>query len=161
MENRSVKSAQMALDVSEPLSIGAAAKATGLPTKTVRYYAEVGLVIPSMRAENGYRYYAPPELERLRFVRSARSFGFSLDACRELLSLYEDRGRTSRDVKEIALRRISEIEEKMHALEKLHNDLSSLASRCRGDHQPECPILSSFALESTNKDDVRAAAKRD
>ena len=91
------------------LNIGEAARAVDLPTKTVRYYADVGLVRPSGRSESGYRLYSDVELRKLVFVRKARSFGFSVDECRELLRLYEDRDRSSRDVKELAMERIRQI----------------------------------------------------
>lgn len=127
------------------LNIGDAARATGLPTKTVRYYADVGLVVPSGRSESGYRLYGDAELRKLAFVRRARAFGFSIEECRELLSLYEDQDRSSADVKRIALRRLAEIEEKLRDLEKLRSELSHLAAACHGDERPDCPILDSFA----------------
>lgn len=129
------------------LSIGEAARETGLPTKTVRYYADVGLVVPSGRSESGYRLYGDAELRKLAFVRRARAFGFSIDECRELLSLYEDQDRSSADVKRIALRRLAEIEERLRDLEKLHSELSHLAAACHGDERPDCPILDSFAAQ--------------
>ncbi len=127
------------------LNIGDASKATGLPTKTVRYYAEIGLVVPSGRSESGYRLYGDAELSKLVFVRRARAFGFSVDACRELLSLYEDSNRSSANVKSIALQRLAEIEEKLADLQKLRDELSHLAEACRGDSRPDCPILDSFS----------------
>ena len=81
------------------MNIGTVAKAAELPTKTVRYYADIGLVTPNGRSSSGYRVYGESELRKLIFIRRARSFGFSVDECRELLGLYEDRERSSRDVK--------------------------------------------------------------
>lgn len=131
------------------LSIGEAAKVTGLPTKTVRYYADIGLVVPSGRSDNGYRLYGDTELSKLAFVRRARAFGFSVDTCKELLSLYEDSNRSSADVKSIALKRLGEIEEKLADLQKLRDELSHLAEACHGDDRPDCPILDSFAASRT------------
>ena len=129
------------------LSIGEAAKATGLPTKTVRYYADIGLVDPNGRSGNGYRLYGDSELSKLAFVRRARAFGFPVDTCRELLSLYEDSNRSSANVKSIALKRLGEIEEKLADLQKLRDELSHLAEACHGDDRPDCPILDSFAAQ--------------
>ena len=126
-------------------TIGEAAKLTKLPTKTVRYYADIELVVPNTRSENGYRLYAEGEIRKLHFVRQARAFGFSVDSCRELLSLYEDRTRSSRDVKRIALARIEELELKMKELQSLRDELAHLAGNCQGDDRPECPILDSFS----------------
>ncbi len=127
------------------LTIGKVSTMAGLPTKTVRYYADIGLVVPRGRSDSGYREYGHEELQKLRFVRSARSFGFSVDACRELLSLYEDNGRASREVKDIALQRLQEIEQKMQELKSLHRELSRVAQLCPGDDAADCPILSTFA----------------
>ena len=123
------------------MNISEAAKASGLSTKTVRYYADVALVTPSGRSESGYRQYGTNELRKLIFVRKARAFGFSIDECRELLSLYEDRDRSSRDVKQLALGRIAEIELKMHELKSLHDELNHLVAACHGDDRPDCPII--------------------
>ena len=127
------------------MNIGAIAKRANLPTKTVRYYADIGLVTPSGRSEAGYRIYTDVELNKLRFVRSARSFGFTVEECRELLGLYENRERSSRDVKRMALQRIGEIEDKMAELQSLHDELSRLASSCHGDDRPDCPILAGLS----------------
>lgn len=127
------------------MNIGAAAKASGLPVKTVRYYADIGLVIPEGRSESGYRQYTSPELNKLIFARRARAFGFSIEATRELLSLYEDRNRSSADVKRIAQGRLADIEAKMQELQALRDELSHLVSACRGDARPDCPIISGFA----------------
>ena len=143
------------------MNIGAAAKASGLPTKTVRYYADVGLVVPSARAGNGYRDYDEGDVRRLAFVRRARSFGFSVGACRELLALYADRGRASAAVKEIATARIAEVDLQMAALAALRADLCRLADACRGDGDPDCPILNGLAgrgIGYPDAEDVRRIA---
>ncbi len=64
------------------MNIGTAARESGLPTKTVRYYADIGLVAPHGRAGTGYRAYGPGEIQRLQLVRRARAFGFSVEECR-------------------------------------------------------------------------------
>jgi len=127
------------------MNIGKAAKAADLPTKTVRYYADIGLVTPDGRSSSGYRVYGDTELRKLIFVRRARSFGFNVEECRELLELYENQERSSRDVKQLALQRIGEIEAKMRELQSLHDELSHLAENCHGDDRPDCPIISGLA----------------
>jgi len=121
--------------------IGDAARAAGLPTKTVRYYAEIGLVAPAGRTAAGYRDYGAGEVKKLAFIRRARSFGFSVEECRDLLALYEDCGRSSADVKRIAGERLAEIETKQRELQALHDTLSHLVTACRGDNRPDCPII--------------------
>ena len=122
------------------MNIQHAAKRSGLPVKTLRYYDEINLVQPG-RAENGYRDYGDVEIHKLRFLSRARSLGFSLDDCRQLLSLYEDKNRTSASVKEIAESKIREIETKLEELHSMRKTLSTLANSCHGDNRPECPIL--------------------
>ena len=123
------------------MNISAASKAAGLPVKTVRYYADIGLVDAPSRSDAGYRTYDDVAVAKLAFVRRSRAFGFGIEACRELLSLYQDQDRTSSEVKRIASKRLVEIEEKQRELQSLHNELAHLVTSCRGDHMPDCPIL--------------------
>lgn len=123
------------------MNISAASKAAGLPAKTVRYYADIGLVPAPARSESGYRSYDDASVRKLAFVRRAREFGFSIAECRELLGLYEDRQRSSADVKRIAARRLDEIALKQKELQSLHDELAHLVDACRGDDRPDCPII--------------------
>ena len=83
------------------MNIGVAGTAAGLPAKTIRYYEDIGLICPA-RAGNGYRHYSDTDVHKLAFLARARSLGFSIEECRQLLSLYVDRHRASADVKRIA-----------------------------------------------------------
>ena len=123
------------------MNIGRAAEAAGLPVKTVRYYADIGLVDAPDRSKTGYRRYDEAAVRKLAFVRRARDFGFSIEECRELLSLYEDQSRSSSDVRRIAKAHLEEIEEKQRQLAALHDELAHLVKACRGDDRPDCPIL--------------------
>lgn len=122
------------------MNIGDAAEASGLPAKTIRYYEDIGLVTAS-RAANGYRSYADKHVHKLRFIQRARSLGFSVEDCRQLLGLYEDHDRSSAEVKELAKTRLCEIDRKIEELESMRKLLASLIRDCRGDHRPDCPIL--------------------
>ncbi len=93
------------------MNISAAAKLSGLPVKTVRFYADIGLVDAPARSEAGYRSYDDASVRKLVFVRRSREFGFSIEECRELLGLYQDHERSSAEVKRIASKRLTEIEE--------------------------------------------------
>ncbi len=123
------------------MNISATSKAVGLPVKTVRYYADIGLVVAPSRSETGYRIYDEGAVRKLVFVRRAREFGFSIKECRELLSLYEDQQRSSADVKRIAMKRLEEIADKQRELQSLHDELAHLVDACRGDERPDCPIV--------------------
>ncbi len=123
------------------MNISAAAKAAGLPVKTVRYYADIDLVDAPARSEAGYRTYDEASVRKLSFIRRSREFGFSIEECRELLGLYQDRDRTSAEVKRIASKKLQEIEEKQRELQSLHDELAHLVHSCRGDQRPDCPIM--------------------
>ena len=122
------------------MNIGQAAKASNLPAKTIRYYEEIELVIPA-RTDNGYRNYSEHDVHRLRFVQRARSLGFSVDGCRQLLSLYGDKKRASADVKSLVSDKLQEIDRKLEELSTLRDSLKTLHDNCRGDDRPDCPIL--------------------
>ncbi|WP_176083609.1 Cu(I)-responsive transcriptional regulator [Martelella sp. HB161492] len=122
------------------MNIGNAAERSGLPAKTIRYYEDIGLVVAD-RAENGYRDYSQSHVQRLGFIHRARDLGFSVEECRQLLSLYDDDGRESAEVKRLALSKIAEIEEKLAKLQSLKATLRHLADHCHGDNRPDCPIL--------------------
>jgi Cu(I)-responsive transcriptional regulator len=123
------------------MNISAAAKASGLPTKTVRYYADVDLVPAPARTEAGYRAYDEASVRKLIFVKRARDFGFSIEECRSLLGLYQDDHRTSAEVKSLAQKRLEEIEQKQRELQSLKDELTRLVTACNGDHRPDCPII--------------------
>ena len=126
------------------MNIQAAASQVGLPVKTVRYYDDIELVRASRR-ENGYREYGDQEIHKLRFLGRARSLGFSIEDCRQLLSLYEDSSRASADVKLLATRHLEEIDKKLAELTGLRETLSDLVQNCHGDDRPDCPILEGLA----------------
>lgn len=126
------------------MNIGDVADKTGLPAKTIRYYEDIKLVKPS-RAANGYRDYADADIHRLAFIQRSRSLGFTIEECRLLLSLYEDKERASADVKTLALEKIEEIDRKVKELQSLKSTLKSLADHCHGDDRPECPIIDDIA----------------
>lgn len=128
------------------MNIGQAAERAGLPVKTLRYYEEIGLIAPD-RQPNGYRDYGEAEVHKLRFLQRARGLGFSIEDCRALLSLYEDRNRASADVKRLALARIHDIDRKLEELKGLRATLDSLARACQGNERPDCPILEDLAKD--------------
>jgi len=127
------------------MNIGQAADRSGVPPKTIRYYESIGLIRPADRTEGNYRDYDDSSVRILQFLKRARSFGFSIEDCRELLSLYLDRGRSSADVKAVAQRRVDEIDRKILELQALRTTLGSLVKRCHGDERPDCPILDDLA----------------
>lgn len=131
------------------MNIGEVANHAGLPAKTIRYYEDIGLIQPD-RGENGYRSFSHNDLHKLRFLGQARSLGFSIEDCRDLLALYEDKSRASADVKHIAKGHLNKIDAKIAELQVMRETLAHLVKACAGDDRPDCPILADLA---TARDD--------
>ena len=123
------------------MNIGQAATASGISSKMIRYYEQIGLLPPATRSTSGYRVYGATELRTLGFIRRARDLGFSVDTMRELLALWQDRNRSSAEVKNIAQRHIDALNAKAHALQEMAQALQHLTEHCHGNDRPECPIL--------------------
>ena len=127
------------------MNIGKASKLSDLTVKTVRYYANIDLVKPKQSSLTGYREYSEEDVLKLKFVGKARKFNFSINECRELLSLYENQNRPSKEVKKIKLEKVYEIDKKLNELKNLRDELNYLANNCNGDDRPNCPILEAFS----------------
>jgi len=127
------------------MNISEAAERSGLTVKTVRYYANIGMIVPSRHPRTGYRAYEDSDIAKLQLVGTARRFDFSVEECRELIALYEDKNRPSREVKQLTLKKIEEINKKLKELTSLKKQLSHLASSCDGDNRPHCPILNALS----------------
>ncbi|UUX49589.1 Cu(I)-responsive transcriptional regulator [Nisaea acidiphila] len=130
------------------MQIREVAESAGLPAKTIRYYEEIGLVRPDRR-ENGYRDYSDTDIHRLRFLQRARGLGFSIEDCRALLSLYDEKERESADVRAIAEAHLKEIDRKINELKSLRGTLAHLVHACHGDSRPDCPILKDLAGDAS------------
>lgn len=122
------------------MNIKQASEATGLPSKTIRYYETVGLANPC-RSDNGYRVYSDQDIHNLKFLSVARGLGFPIVDCRQLLGLYEDKHRSSSEVKDLAKSHLHQINQKISELNLMHDTLSQLINACRGDDRPDCPII--------------------
>ncbi len=127
------------------MRIGQIAKHSGVPAKTIRYYESVGLLPRPDRTASGYRDYDEPALQRLRFVQRARSLGFSVRECADLLALYEDKHRASAEVKAMAREHVAQVEAKIAELRAMRRTLGELIDKCHGDERPDCPILDDLA----------------
>jgi len=129
------------------MNIGQAAKASGVSAKMIRHYEGLGLFPEAARTDAGYRQYGQKELHQLRFIRHARDLGFSLAQVRELLGLWQDRGRSSRQVKALAQAHVDEIDRKLAELQAVKVTLQHLVHGCQGDDRPDCPILENLARQ--------------
>lgn len=127
------------------MNIGQAAKESGVTAKMIRYYESIDLIKASRRTDSNYRTYGESDVHTLRFIKRARTLGFSLEQIRDLLSLWQDPARASADVKAIAQSHVQELQQRIRELEEMRDTLHHLANSCAGDHRPDCPILQSLA----------------
>jgi len=123
------------------MKIGKASTASGISDRMIRHYEKIDLIAPAARHDSGYRDYDDRDIHRLRFIGRARDLGFPIEEIRQLLALWQDRSRSSADVKALALARAAELKRKVRELEAMRGALDKLAADCRGDHRPDCPIL--------------------
>jgi MerR family copper efflux transcriptional regulator len=127
------------------VDIGRAARESGVSVKMVRHYEAIGLLPKVARTSANYRLYTASDVHTLRFIRRARTLGFSIDDISELLSLWHSKTRSSASVKNIARDRIDELKNKIAELQGMVRTLEHLAHNCHGDQRPECPILDDLA----------------
>lgn len=140
------------------MHIGEAAKRSGVPAKTIRYYESIGLITPTGRTAAGYRIYDERAVHTLTFIQRARSLGFPVRQVGELLGLWQNRDRKSADVKSLARAQIAEIDRRMAELREMRGTLEHLASRCHGDERPECPILDDLAGAEESQETAEAVS---
>ncbi len=125
-----------------PLTIGAVAKRVGVAIDTIRFYEREGLLPEPQRRASGYRSYGEDAVSQLRFIRRAKSLGFTLEEIRELLALSADRQLGVKTVKQRAKQRLAAIEQRIADLQRVHDGLARLIDLCPGHGKPEeCPIL--------------------
>ena len=131
--------------MNQPLSIGAAAKASGVSAKMIRHYESIGLLPTAERSNGNYRLYGEQDVHNLRFIQRARSLGFPLETIRELLALWRNRQRSSAQVKKLAMSHVATLEAKIAEMQEMVGALRHLAENCHGDERPDCPILEGLA----------------
>ena len=127
------------------MNIGEASSASGVSAKMIRYYESIGLIRAPLRTGSNYRVYGEDEVHILRFIKRARTLGFSVDETATLLGLWQDKSRASAEVKEIATSHVAELETKISELQGMVKTLKHLAHCCGGDDRPDCPILDDLA----------------
>src|SRR5690606_9840221 len=75
--------------------------------------------------------------------------GFSVEQISDLVSLWKDRERASKDVKRVALEHVTALERKIAELQQMAETLKHLAEHCHGDGRPDCPILEELASDGS------------
>ncbi|MFZ1908057.1 MAG: Cu(I)-responsive transcriptional regulator [Burkholderiales bacterium] len=132
------------------MNIGEAAKHSGVSAKMIRHYEEIGLIPKAARTYSGYRTYAGNDVHTLRFIRQARSLGFSIKQIEQLLGLWRNQRRPSSKVKALAQEHMAELDARIAELQAMKRTLHALSAHCHGDDRPECPILDGLAAPGKN-----------
>lgn len=127
------------------VTIGEAARRSGVSARMVRHYEGLGLLPAVPRTESGYRQYGEADIHSLRFIKRARDLGFSMDEIAELVGLWHNRRRASASVKRIAEQHLGELDQRIADLQAMRKTLSHLVHCCHGDSRPDCPILEDLA----------------
>lgn len=123
------------------MNIGDVSKLSGINAKMIRRYEEEGIIPKAGRNQSGYRTYIEKDVHNLKFVKRARELGFSMKDIKELLGLWKNKSRSSRQVKTLAEKHIDELQQKKKEIEEMLSALGHLVKCCHGDHRPDCPIL--------------------
>ncbi len=130
------------------LTIGKLANQGGVKVQTIRYYERRGLLPRPQRTPSGYRVYSDEAVRRLRFIRQAKTLGFSLSEIEELLSLRMRPGTTCGDIRQRARQKMTTVDQKIEELNRIKDALDKLAVACRGKGpMSECPILEALERE--------------
>ncbi|HVV80414.1 MAG TPA: Cu(I)-responsive transcriptional regulator [Pseudolabrys sp.] len=127
------------------MNIGEASNEAGVTAKMIRYYESIGLLPKPVRQNSGYRSYGGDDINRLKFLRRARSLGFSVPQITELMRLWSDRNRSNAKVRKLALDHVEELEVKVTQLQEMIETLRRLARACKRGNRPECPIIAELA----------------
>lgn len=122
-------------------NIGLAAQQAQVSAKMVRHYESLGLLPAITRTKSGYRQYTHNDVHTLRFIKRARSLGFSMPEIAELLALWHNKRRSSASVKRIAMAHVADLAQRIAELAAMQRTLQKLVDCCHGDHRPDCPIL--------------------
>jgi len=127
------------------MTIGEAAKISGVNAKLIRHYESIGIIPKASRTDSGYRTYTETDVHILSFVKRSRTLGFSMKEIKKLVSLWRNKARASAEVKTLAIKHIEEMEKKILELQDMVKTLKHLSKNCHGDGRPDCPILNDLA----------------
>jgi Hg(II)-responsive transcriptional regulator len=124
------------------MTIGQVAQKAGIGIETIRFYERKGLIEEPPRKESGYRQYGVGVVDQLAFIQQAKELGFSLKEIGELLSIKADTKTVCKDVKQVALEKLQDIESKIKLLQRMRRSLKKLVDKCPGEGPiNDCPIL--------------------
>ena len=107
------------------LKIGELAEQADVAVGTVRYYETLMLLEPAHRGENGYRYYDPDAVKRLKFIRKAQSLQFSLSEIQQVLGIREQGKAACPIVRDLLNQKITFLEKQIYQMKTLKAELEA------------------------------------
>lgn len=129
----------------DQLTIGEAAKESGVKIPTIRYYEQIGLLPAAQRSNGNRRYFADPDLRRLAFIRHARELGFDVQAIRTLLALQDDPNQPCATADAIAQARLVEVDQRIRSLSALRSELEQMIASCKHGSVGVCRVIEVLA----------------
>ncbi|MBW1600437.1 heavy metal-responsive transcriptional regulator [Streptomyces sp. JJ38] len=120
------------------MRIGDLAAASGLTTKTIRFYEQAGLLPAPPRTPGGYRDYPERTLARLAFVRNAQTAGLTLAEIRSVLTLRDDGKAPCAHVIALIGQRLDDVERRLDELARTRDELRGLAQRAAATDPGAC-----------------------
>jgi DNA-binding transcriptional MerR regulator len=127
------------------LTIGDAARLSGVRVNTIRFYEGRGLIPPPPRSDGNRRLYDGATVARLRFIRHARALGFGLEAIGELLALQGQPGAECQHADSIARRQLAQVERRLTQLGALRDELRRMTEGCDGGAVAQCKVIETLA----------------
>lgn len=120
------------------MRIGALAAISGLTTKTLRFYEQIGLLPPPPRTSAGYRDYAPESIDRLGFIREAQAAGFTLAQIRGILTLRDTGHAPCRHVTDLIDQHLAQVDQRIAELTQARAALTDLQRRAASTNPADC-----------------------
>jgi DNA-binding transcriptional MerR regulator len=129
------------------IKIGQLAKISGVASKTIRYYEDVGLLPAAYRNDNGYREYRVTDIERLVFIRRCRELKIPLEKIKTLIAVQLDPKSSCQEVDALIEQQLDKVRTTMAELTLLEQTLHTLATSCPNDKVGDCQILKNLQQE--------------
>jgi DNA-binding transcriptional MerR regulator len=127
------------------VTIGEAARESGVKVTTIRFYEERGLLSAPPRSEGGQRLYGAKDVARLRFIRHARDLGFDMAALSDLLELAGHPDAPCAHADRLAEARLEDVRRRIAALQGLEKELERMLSACRSGTVESCAVMESLS----------------
>ena len=142
-------------------SIGALSRETGVKIPTIRYYEQIGLLVPPERTEGNQRRYTGPALERLGLIKNARELGFSIEAIRNLIELSGHPKEPCSEASRIAREQLVCVRERIKKLKALEAELDRLSTDCDNTAIRKCAVLKGLSNQRRSKKDHSSPVESD